>query len=261
MDKVESRDEILKSISSLLDEAIGEYSNLCKADYKIQPDENGDMPQKAGQEADDFIKPLKKEDEKEEEKKDEVVIPEEKKDEEKKDDDDKDDEKDEEKKDEEKKDEPVAEMKKEEVKKAEDDDEKEYGKFMKYFQKALLDLGLVKDEEPVAEEAKIEKSVKEDVSLLKSLGDKLEKLEEKLGKVNETIDKIASAPALPTKQSLDGLTAIKKSTDEEAPKGISKSDKLGKLLDMMKSGDKRITPQIIANYELFGHDETLKGIL
>jgi hypothetical protein len=252
MEKTESRDTILKSISSLLDEAISDYQKLCKADYKMQPDENGDMPAKAGQEGDDFIKPLKKEDEK--------------KDEEKKDEDEKKDEK----KDEEKKDEAPVEMKKEDEKKDEkkdeddeekDEDEKEYGKFMKFFQKALVDLGLVKtDEEPVVEE-KIEKSVKEESPLLKSFGDKMEILEKKIEKVIETVDKIASAPAVPVKRSLDGLSAIKKSTDETEKPKISKSENLKKLLDLMKSGDSRVSANLVAKYEMFGNENDLKGII
>ena len=258
MEKTESRDTILKSISSLLDEAISDYQKLCKADYKIQPDENGDMPEKAGQVADDFIKPLKKEDD-------------EKKDEEKEEDK-KEDEKKDEKPEDKKEEAPVAELQKEDDKKVEDkkedekddekdEDEKEYGKFMKFFQKALFDLKLITtDEEPVAQE-KIEKSVKEEDPLLKSFGDKMEILEKKFEKVIETVEKIASAPAVPVKRSLDGLSVIKKSTDESEKPKLSKSENLSKLLDLMKSGDSRVSANLIAKYEFQGDESILKGII
>jgi len=270
---MEQREQLLKSISDMLDETLDEYEKLQKADteckdLKLQPDENGDMPKEAGQGAKDDFKGLKKDEEgeeKEKEKLDELkdVMEDEEKDE-------KEEKKEVEKKKKVKKaeecDEEEEEKKKKEekeVKKADDDET-----FKDRVLKALLDLELIqeedfsKSEDDDAKEEVIEKSEAEDKEedLVKG---RLDKVEETLTKLVDRLDDLAKRP-VEKRRALDGLAAIRKS-EEDGPKEektqLNKGQVLDKLLEKQQAGDKRVNQNLITKFEISGDLDLVKDII
>lgn len=245
-------EELLKSISALLDETIEEYDRLSKADtegkdLKLQADENGDMPKEAGQSVDNF-QALKKEEEKEEDK----------------------DEKKKEKKDEKGMDEKAM--------KSDDED----SKFEEKIIKCLLKLGILEEEKeevvaksepmveaaaetaPKAEEVVAEPMVKEENELLAKTQERLDKLEEKNKELQVKLEEIAKQPAT-SRKSVDGLRAIKKSDEDngagKASAEINKNQVLDTLVAKMTSGDKRITPNLVTQYELTGNYALVQNLM
>jgi len=270
-----NKQELLKSITSLLDDTIAEFEKACeedveltKGDVKMQPDENGGMTEIAGQAGDDAIKPFKKEEEKVDDKetsKDEDDDKEDDKEDDKKEDDEQLEKEDEdEQKDDEKEDE------KEDENEPKDDEELE--KFMGLLGKAMTRLGLIKSEEgeivdstetseEKIEKRELKKSKDDSEDLKKSYEGKFDEMSKTIEKLTGKIDELSKRP-VSGKKSLDGLTAIRKSEEDASTpdKGLEKPQVLDKLLAKQQSGDNRVTPMLITKYEQSGDYNLVKEI-
>lgn len=244
----ENREELVKSISTLLDETIAEVEQIMKGgdvkakDESMQSDENGDMPKEASS-IEDGMKSLKKEDEDcdESEDKKKKVMDEDKKD--------------------------------EETKKSEDDI------FKEKLVKALEDLGLVEIEEETKEsveksedKAEGEKIAKSDESkeeelkkALESRDNEIRDLKKALADLTGRVEKIAAIPF--ERKSISGLKPIRKSESDDAigdgakKESLNKNEVLDKLLDLQKSGDKRVTPILVAKFERSGDLQLVEDII
>lgn len=263
---VTEEQELLKSISALLDETIKEVETLAKgevsfSDLKLQPDEQGDMPANAGQPSDDAAglkkedEEEKKEEEKEEEKKDEPKPFE-----------------GEEKKEEvekaipedlnEAKDEPKEEEKKDEKEEDKDEDEDEMPKFERMLGKAMLKMGLIKKSEEEVPAEELQKSEEEEDLLkteLKARDVKIEALTKTIEGLTKQVSDISSRPA--PRKAVTGLKAIAKSDSDMGTEPLAKGQVLSKLLDLQKSGDKRVTPVLITKFEQTGDADLVKGLI
>ena len=257
------KDEMIKAISGLLDDTIAEVEKIAKGDVsfkdlKLQPEENGGMPEEAGSSSDDF-KSMKKEEEESEGL--EKEIPEEL--DESKDDDD-----------EKKKDKKDDEDEEEEACKSEESEDPEYVKFRSYLAKALKDLGWEQEEkveksEDESDSEDLEKSedAEEGEDLKKALEARdaeVKELRETVAGLTDTVEKMGRIPQ--QRRSVSGLKPIRKSetdaeSDGEQQQSLNKGEVLDKLLDLQKSGDKRVTPNLISKFELFGDESLVKDIL
>ena len=265
--------KLLKSISELLDETIKEVEGLAKgevtfSDLKLQPNEQGGMAEEAKQPSEGLEGMTK---EMPEELKDKV----EDKEEDKKDEDKKDEEapaevvdkaipeglsEAKEDKDEEK---PLEEEKKPEDK---DEDDKEMEKFMRMFHKAMETLGFVQKSDSVVEEPKIEKSEakeegKEDLLKTELLArdEKIDALQKTIEGLTKEVKDLASRPV--GRKSIDGLRPIAKSEDESGKPALLKGQVTDRLLDLQKSGDKRVTPFLVTKFEQTGDMNLVKGLI
>lgn len=284
----DGREELIKAISSLLDETIAQVEEMAKGEVsfkelKLQSDENGEMASEAKQTSDDF-QGLKKEDEKEEEKKVaetevkkeelEKQIPaelseaEDKKDEKKED-------KKEEKKDEDKKEEKKDEEAEKACKKSEED--VEYERIKGYIKKAMVEFGLLGDEpkeEPVAKSEEVavestetteEPSKDESEELKKALEARdlrIDELTKTIEKLSEQVEKIGRMPV--GRKSLTGLKPLRKSEEDAmggSDESLNKGEVLEKLLGMQRAGDKRVNQPLITKFELTGDPELVRDIL
>jgi hypothetical protein len=157
----------------------------------------------------------------------------------------------------------------------EDVDPDFHKKFEKSFYKMMGDIGMsgdtvAKSEEPAG------KVVDESEALVKSLDARLSKIssavEERLAKMEanllkavETVEKFAKAPAAPRK-SVSGVTPILRKSDNgadgvsDSKPGLTKSQILDKVLDMQKSGDKRVTRFTVAQIESARTSEEVQRI-
>lgn len=92
--------------------------------------------------------------------------------------------------------------------------------------------------------------------------DRLVKMEATLEKLTEVIDKFSRQPA-GGKRSVGGWVPMRKSMleEEEQKPTLSKAQVIEKLLDLQKSGDKRVKPQLVAKYELSGDYNLVKDII
>ena len=221
----------LVNISELVDEALGLLEgDLNKGegtpsaqDASMQPDENGDMPAKAGQAGSDVMKPLKKQEEDEE------------------DEDDKD-------------------KKKKNKKKMDEEYDKKYAKkseindqFRELLVKHLTELGFIEEveDEPVA------KSEADDEG-----SDRFTRLEKSIGQLSERLKVLAESPATGRK-SVDGLRAVRKSEDDigGGTPDLDKNEVLGQLQTLMEKGDNRVNPLLITQYEVTGDPKLVEGII
>ena len=90
-------------------------------------------------------------------------------------------------------------------------------------------------------------------SLKKSITAPIEEFQksvnDRMARIEELIKKIGSAPA--ARQSLSGLTPLVKSAEDNQAPGsqLSKSQILDKLFDLQKSGDRRVSSEVIARVE------------
>jgi len=252
--------ELIKSISSLLDETIAEVEKMAKGDVsfkdlKLQPDENGDMPKEAGSGSDQF-KSMKKEDE------DDMY--------DKMSDDDK-------KKYKHKKKGKDMDYE-EEAKKSDEEIDPEYEEFKGKLSKALIEFGLLELDDS---EESVTKSEEEDDSedleksdedgegdelakALESRDAEVKQLKQQIQGLTETVEKISRIPQ--GRRSLSGLKPIMKSENDANGDGgseqpLNKGEVLDKLIDMQRSGDKRVTPQLVAKYELSGDQRLVQEIL
>lgn len=261
-EKTSEQELLLKSISDLLDETIKEVETLSKgevnfSDLKLQPDEQGDMAGIAKQPSDDAAG-LKKEDEKLPEELEEKV---EDKEEEKKDDEDEKEEEPEvekaipeelsEAKDDEDKDEP----------KKDDEDEEELGKFCKMLEKAMFRLGYIaKSEEAVVEEEVLAKSEEEEEAV-DTRDEEVASLKKSVEDLTKTVKELSARP-VSGRKSLSGLAPIAKSADDSVGgQPLAKGQVINKLLDLQKSGDKRVNPMLVTKFEQTGDMELVKGLI
>lgn len=76
-------------------------------------------------------------------------------------------------------------------------------------------------------------------ALRKSYDEKFEAFGKTLGAIGDSVKKIAAQPAAPRK-GLTGAKPLRKSDSEEAGASLKKSEVVEKLLDLKKSGDKRL---------------------
>jgi hypothetical protein len=117
----------------------------------------------------------------------------------------------------------------------------------------------VKTEEPMKKTE--DKSASED--LRKSVDDRFEMLGKAIQGLTETVTKIASQPSQPRK-GITGYSPLKKNEEGES-QTLSKTEVIGKLLDLRKSGDRRIDTSLINRFETGRTSqqdiEFIKGIL
>jgi hypothetical protein len=264
--KDKEKETLLKSISALLDETIEEVEKLSKgdvnfSDLKLQPKEQGDMADVAGQGGADALDPMKKEekeaapvtDEKQEEPKSEEAAAaapaEEKKEEEKEED--KDEEEDE----------------------KEEDEDPEMVKFEALLGKCLAKLGYLsqapkteevkKSEEAPAAEVKVEEKKEEPKEdLVKAQSEKIESLEKTVADLTKTVEELAKRPVGRKSVSGTGPGRLAKSEEgsEEQP-AVNRGAVLDKLLDAQRAGDKRVNPVLVAKFEQSGDMNLVKDIV
>jgi uncharacterized protein YecT (DUF1311 family) len=123
--------------------------------------------------------------------------------------------------------------------------------------------GLIRKAEPAA--AAIQKSESapvaafDDSSLRKSIDERFDAVTNALKGVAETVKKIASQP-----QGRKGLTGYQPLKKNEGPAPLRKSEVIGKLLELRKSGDPRVSTTFITRIEqgrlAKGDDDTLKAL-
>ena len=221
-----TREEALKKVANVIEEALDEFDLLSKMDFEMVQD-----PTRAEEEHKD-------EDKEEVEKADDemraAVEADEDKDEDKKDD---------------KKDESEKEESDEDVKKS--------------YESALGKMkarGLVKSEAPAtakSEEVKVEAKKEDTITksespktdqtevLAKAYDARFEALTKTVSDMSETIKKLSSAPV--ARKGLSGLAPLRKSEDEG--KNLSKSETIEKLFDLQKSGNRQVDPSLINRVE------------
>ena len=75
-------------------------------------------------------------------------------------------------------------------------------------------------------------------------------INDRMARIEELIKKIGSAPA--PRQSVSGLTPLVKSAEDNQAPGtqLNKSQMLDKLFDLQKSGDRRVSSEVIARVEI-----------
>ena len=232
-----SKDELLKAVSEVLDEAIATYEKLEKSFDNTEEIQDPSKPslKKEDEEAPKMAAPFEPKEKEEEESEEEK--------EKKK------------KAQEESKETPAEEAKehKEEDKKEDEDESDE--KLMETYKSVCAKMekkGLLKSETPAEEvqksEAKVDDSKAEEIeSLKKSFSDQIESLSKKMETISQTVEKFAKAPAAPRK-GLSGATPLRKSEDE-GKAVLSKTEALDKLLNLKKSGDQRIDTGLINRVE------------
>jgi hypothetical protein len=226
------KDELLAKAAAVLEEVVNEYEAL----EKMEVEEIADPTRKA-----------------EEDPKEEAAAMPEASEEEKEEsaDEDKKDDKDEDKK--EDKEEEAAEEESEEALKS------EYAALTAKMEAR----GFLKKEEPKAEkteEVKKSETAQPAEDLRKAIDDRFETLTKSIQAIAEKVEKIASKPQ--ARKGVAGYQPLKK--NEEAP-ALNKSEAIGKLLDLKKSGDKRVTTDLImrleTNRETQNDIEFVKGIV
>lgn len=213
----QSKEELLKSIEEVLDEALREYEELSKMDdfqYAEDPSRPLDAAPEAEQAQEESAEPAAHE--AEEAPAEEAEEEDEKKD---KKEDDKEDEKEEEISDEALKSEFEA------------------------LKSQMESRGLLKSERSKLAK-KEDKSNEEVQALKKSFGESIESLSKTVAALNEKIEKIANAP-MPRK-GVSGLTPLRKS--EAEGQSLNKAEVIDKLLTLKKSG-KPVETALITRFE------------
>lgn len=244
-EKIQDKEQLRKSIDELLNETMLEWEELRKSNT-LQSDENGDMPQLAGQSNDQFQN-FKKEDESHSENKEEDIK--DMGDEEDKEDDDK------------KEEEGDASEENKEMDKSEGDEIKEIVKSCLF--EVMEEMGLIKAEDKEEDEEEKDKEEDDDKkedfkekfmkksdndNFAKSLVDKLDNLGDDMKKMQERIEELSRRPAT-GRRSVSGLQPIQKSEGDKVGSTVNKQEALEALYDKMEKGDKRITPQLITQVE------------
>lgn len=231
-----SKEEALKKVAEVLEEALAEYETLEKMDLELAEDPS--RPFAAA--------PKQGEEQME--------------DEEEKDEDEEDKDEDEEEKDED-------EMDKDKDKEMSDEAMKsEYAALhAKMAKRGLIKSEPVKTETPKTEMKKSETAPAEDKveSLKKSFDGEIAELKKAVASIAEVVNKIAAQPVA-TRKGVSGYAPLKKS-EESSDQPLQKAQVLEKLLDLKKSGDRRINTSLINRIETNranGSDlEFIKGIL
>jgi hypothetical protein len=144
----------------------------------------------------------------------------------------------------------------------EDDEDPEFDrKFEKSFYRFMNKINLTGDDVQKSEEPMVEgdefvdalqKSVDDRLSKIsKTIEDRFAKMEENMNKALATVEKMAKSPAA-SRKAVSGVTPIlRKSAEEGAPEtpakaALSKTQILAQVLEMQKSGDKRIGRTTVA---------------
>lgn len=234
-----SKEEALRKVAEVLEEALAEYETLEKMD--IEPAEDPSRPSVPAPEAAAADAAAAKE---------------------AKDEDDKDEDEDEDEDDAEADaDEAKADADKKDDDKAKDDSDEESDDTLKSefaaLQAKMAKRGLLAKTEPKSEKTeapapalqKTESPVAEDKveSLKKSMDSELSELKKALSSISEVVNKIAAQPAAPRK-GVSGYAPLKKS-EEGSEQVLSKSQIIDKCLDLKKSGDRRVTATLINRIE------------
>jgi len=227
-----TKEEALRKVAEVLEEALAEYESLEKMDLELAEDPSRPFPkaEDESEESEDGEDGEENEDEEsEEEKKKKKLLA------------DKDG------------DENEDEMEPKDDEMSDDAMKSEYAAF----QKKMEARGLLKKEEPKTN-AKIEDVKKSEISvgeslakaevetLRKSIDDRFASFEKSISTIQEVVTKIAGQPASPRK-GVSGLQPLKKS--EEGSVQFSKSQICDKLLELKKSGDRRVNTSLIARIE------------
>lgn len=237
------KDELLKAVADVLDEAIATYEQLEKMDLEMQEVEDPSKAKKSEPAA--VPAPEAKEEEEEE------------------------DEKDEDKKEEKDMDKASLHMKKEEEPKEDEkeEDEKEEeesdDQLMSTYKSLVSKMekrGLIKAEPqaPIgnksmqkseATEQKTEVKGEDKIEALKkSFDDRVEDLTKKIESIAKAVESISKSPASP-RRGLSGATPLRKSETETKP-SVSKLQALDKLVELRKSGDQRVDTGLITRLEM-----------
>lgn len=241
------KDELLKAVADVLDEAIATYEQLEKMDLEMQEVEDPSKAKKSEPAAAPAPEAKEEEEEKEEDEKDE-------------------DEK--EKKDMDKaslqmkKEEEAKEDKKEEDEKEEDKEESD-DQLMATYKSLVSQMekrGLIKAEPQAsvgnksmqkseATEQKTEEKGEDKIEALKkSFDDRVEDLTKKIESIAKAVESISKSPASP-RRGLSGATPLRKSETETKP-SVSKLQALDKLVELRKSGDQRVDTGLITRLEM-----------
>ena len=240
------KDELLKAVADVLDEAIATYEQLEKMDLEMQEVEDPSKAKKSEPAA--------------------VPAPEAKEEEEEKEE----DEKDEDEKEEKDMDKASLQMKKEEEAKEDEkeeeekeEDEKSDDQLMATYKSLVSQMekrGLIKAEpqssagnksmeKSEATEQKAEEKGEDKIEALKkSFDDRVEDLTKKIESIAKAVESISKSPASP-RRGLSGATPLRKSETETKP-SVSKLQALDKLVELRKSGDQRVDTGLITRLEM-----------
>lgn len=246
------KDELLKAVADVLDEAIATYEQLEKMDLDMKEVEDPSKAKKSDEPAAVPAAVAEAMEEEEEEKEEEDEKEKEKKDMDKaslkmkKEEEPKEDEEEEEKEDEKEKD-----------KKDESDDQlmATYKSLVSKMEKR----GLIKAEPqaPIGNksmqksetsEEKTNKSEETIEALKKSFDDRVEDLTKKIEGIAKAVESISKSPAAP-RRGLSGATPLRKSETETKP-SVTKLQALDKLVELRKSGDQRVDTGLITRLEM-----------
>lgn len=236
------KDELLKAVADVLDEAIATYEQLEKMDLDMQEVQDPSKAKKSEPMAAPSPDMMQ---EKEEDKKDE------------------DEEEEEEKKD---MDKASLKMKKEEEPKEDEEekdeekeDEESDDKLMATYKSLVSKMekrGLIKAEpsetksmeKSQASEQKEEKGEEKIDALKKSFDERVEDLTKKIEDIAKAVESISKSPAS-SRRGLSGATPLRKSETENKP-AVSKLEALDKLVELRKSGDQRVDTGLITRLEM-----------
>jgi hypothetical protein len=164
--------------------------------------------------------------------------------------------------------------------KDEDDDEEGMEKFSKNFYKMLDRLGMSGDVNKSEDEGEVITKSEDEIeaeieapavdTLSKSefetkfaaLTGEVTSLKSTIETLAKSLERLAKAPVGPRKSASGVSPVLRKSEAEaEAPAKLNKSATLDKLMDLQKSGDKRVTSNLIIKYEMTGNDDLVKGLV
>jgi hypothetical protein len=230
-----TREEALKKVANVIEEALDEFDLLSKMDFEMVQDPSREEREEEKKNQDD--KEIEKAD-------DEMPAPaaeaeEDKDQEEDKKDDDKDEDKDESDEDVKKSYEhALGKMKARGLVKSEAPVQ---AKSQEVKADAKKEEIITKSESPKAEEPKSDKTE----VLAKAYDARFEALTKTVSDLSETIKKISSAPA--PRKGLSGYTPLRKS--EEDGKSLTKAETIEKLFDLQKSGNRQVDPSLINRVE------------
>lgn len=143
-------------------------------------------------------------------------------------------------------------------------------KFTRMLGKAMAKLGFIQKSEGApaeklekVEEVKLEekKEEKEDLakSELKARDEKIESLQKTIEGLTKTVEEIAARPM--GRKAVTGLQPIRKPEEDGMGQTISKSQVIDRLLDLQKSGDKRVTPVLVTKFEQSGDMNLVKDLV
>lgn len=235
----QDKQELLKAVSKILDEALLTYEEIEKSEVKksfdnteeVQDPSRASSPELQKEEAPPFMAEGKK-DEPESEEEEEESEEDKKK----------------------KKDAEGEESEEKEEKPEEDEDDEKMMEAYKSMTSKMEKRGLIKKSETAQPETKVEEVKKSEDSkaeietLKKSFSEQVDGMKAQMDALTKAVEKFAKAPAAPRK-GLSGATPLRKSGDGEDKPVLTKSGALNKLLDLRKSGDNRVDTGLINRVE------------